>query len=308
MHRRSFHMDKRIPAFPCERERGFVLVVALLLLTLLIAVAAELVTLTSVETVVAARRHAELQHGLAVESTLLVLADVLDNRSRSGLLVEMDRTSEARLDLEIGPAKVLCTIRDDGGKLHPALFESEDRSEALRRKLRLLQTQKGLPHGNVRLRPVLGDATQAGPRFRWFDQLLDDAPPGSFFQVGDSANESFVRAVWSDVVTFWGDGRIDLRRVDPVVLEAALEDIRPGLAQKIMAARPADRSVDFPQIALAHIDSEIRERVAARLTFDDHRYALEIDTILGADRRKWYVVARIENGKTTVLHRSPVTW
>ena len=301
-------MDKRIPAFPCEPERGFVLVVALLLLTLLIAIAAELATLTSVETVVAARRQAGLQHELAVESTLLVLADVLDNRSRTNLLTDIDQTNEARLNVEIATVKVVCSIRDDGGKLNPLLFESEDQSEALRRKLRLLQTQKGLPICDVHLRPILGDSTQGGLRFHWFDQLLDDAPPGSFFHLGDSASERFHRSVWSDVLTFWGDGRIDLRRVDPIVLEAALEDLRPGLAQKLLASRPADRTVDFRQIALAHIDSEIRERVAARLTFDDHRYALRIDTILGADRRKWYVVARIENGKTTVLHRSPVTW
>ncbi len=96
--------------------------------------------------------------------------------------------------------------------------------------------------------------------------------------------------------------------MDEAVLEAVLEDIRPGLAKKMLAARPADRSVNFLPTALTSVDAEIRQRVASRLTFDAHHYALRIDTTIDADRRRWYVVAQIHKGRVNVLHRAPITW
>ena len=61
-------------------------------------------------------------------------------------------------------------------------------------------------------------------------------------------------------------------------------------------------------IHLLAVDAEIRGRVAARLTFDAERYAVEIKTSIHADRRRWYVVAHIHAGEIDVWHRSRLTW
>ena len=206
--------------------------------------------------------------------------------------------------------RVTCTLRDDGAKFNPLLFQEAYDRRKLERKLTLLASGRALPRAEVDLRPILvpTPATAPGPLYRWFDQLLADAEVGAIFNWDDNVAHESRQRVWSDDVTFWGDGRIDLRRANVDVLEAMLEDIGPGLAKLLLAPAPADRSANALQAALVPIDAEIRQRVAARLTYDAMRYAITIDTAAGGDHRRWYVVARIDSGEVDILHRSQLTW
>ena len=97
---------------------------------------------------------------------------------------------------------------------------------------------------------------------------------------------------------------LDLRRIDGHGSETPSLRREGGTYE---SARPTDRSVNFLPTALTSVDAEIRQRVASRLTFDAHHYALRIDTTIDADRRRWYVVAQIHNGRVNVLHRAPIT-
>jgi len=294
-----------------RRRNAFALLTTILLITFLTAIVAQLVTVTSTESVIVARRAQTVEHDLAVDSVLLLLADTLaetDGR-RSSLIEQLDRAGRARIAFDIGRVKVRCVLRDDAARFNPQLFQRPDQWVQLERKLRTLTARRSLPSATVNLKPVrTADQSESRPLYLWYDQILSDVEPGSLFRWHEGSETRVDDPVWSDAVTFWGDGRIDLRRVDAEVLEVALEDIRPGLAKILLSARPADPSVEFIQSAMVGIDAEIRERVAARITFDTRRYAISIETSIGADRRRWYVVARINDDDTTIYHRSRLTW
>ena len=291
-----------------DTEPAFALVTALLLIVLLVSVGAELALVTSTEAVAAGRRHHTLAHQLAVDSALLVLAERLDpaNPASVDVIQSLDRFGEARQALQFGEVQVTCTLRDDATKFNPSFFQRPDEAFSLTRKLEMLGTQLRLPPARVELKPLLVEPSDTpGLRYMWYDQLLGDVTPGALFNLADAPAQ---RSAWSDTVTFWGDGRIDLRRADAQILEVALEDIRPGLGGKLLATRPADPTLNFMRTALISVDAEIRQRVAARLTFDAKRYALRIDTAVAADRRRWYVVACMDGGECEVLHRSQLRW
>lgn len=277
-----------------------------LLIALLVAVCGELATLTSTESLIA-HRHANNQaHELTVDSCLWVVADRLTSvqGQPSVLIVNLDQFGVAETEFDLGGAYVHCTLTDDAAKFNPNLFQRSDQEALLIRKLNLLGQQHGLQSRTL-LQPIRADKDVQGARFQWFDQLLTGVEPGEIFRLDGSIVGT---PVWSDVVTFWGEGKIDVRRVAPQVLEATLEDIQSGLAAKILATRNADRSADFLAAALVTVPAENRQKVSDRLTFDAKRYSLSIETKIGADVRRCYVVARIDRNKIDVLHRSAITW
>lgn len=291
------------------RKPSFALLTTLLLLTLLIATTAELAFVTAVESLGVSRRSNRLSHTLAVDGALLLLAERLTDgpTAHSDLIAALDRAGAAEAAFSVGSVAVRCTIRDDADKLNPILWQRDDQQSTLVRKLQSVQSGLGLPRARFQLRPMLAEsADHPGPRYHWFDQLLFAESAEGFFRWDEENSER--SAVWSDVLTFWGDGRVALRRASPAVLEAALEDLRPGLGRILLAARGKEPGVDFMPAALTRVDAELRPQVAARVTFDAQRYALRLDTTLGGDRRRWYVVAEVRDHALNVLHRSRVTW
>lgn len=294
-----------------RRDSAFALLATVLLITFLTAIVAQLVTVTATESVIVAHRARTIEHDLAVDSAVLLLADILTETEghRSSLIEQLDRTGRASIAFDIGSVQVRCVLRDDAARFNPLLFQRPDQQMRLERKLGTLASRRSLPHATVNLKPVrTGEQLESGPLYLWYDQILSKVEPGSLFHWHEGTETDASDPVWSDAVTFWGEGRIDLRRVDAEVLEVALDDIRPGLARILLATRPADPSVNFTQSAMVGIDAEIRGRVAGRITHDARRYAINIETSIGGDRRRWYVVARISNDDATVYHRSRLTW
>ncbi len=293
------------------RQRAVALLTTILLIVLLITGVAQLVTITSTEAVVAGRRHNTPAHELAIDSAMLILADRMMNidGQPSDVVRNLDRFGRATVRFDLGEVGARCTIRDDAAKFNPIWFQRPDQELLLLQRLGALQTRRGLPPATVRLQPIICDRGETDGRlYWWYDQILSDVSPGMVFPIAQQDDVIAPSPVWSDVVTFWGDGRIALRRVDLDVLEAALEDIQPGLAKILLSARPSDPSVDFTQTALIGVNAEIRQRVAERLALRAHRYAITIDTAIRGDHRRWYVVARIDKGDVTILHRSRQTW
>lgn len=132
-------------------SRAFALLLSVLLITLLIATSAELVTVTSTQSIVAGRRHRALAHELAVDSALLLLADrLLDNEDRPSELVRsIDERGHAAVTFTIGSVKVDCALFDDAAKLNPLLFQRDDQQTQLTRKLTTLAHKALLLHGGI---------------------------------------------------------------------------------------------------------------------------------------------------------------
>lgn len=292
-------------------RRGFALVTTLLLITLLIAVSAQLATQSCVESASAARRHRTLLHELALDSAVLRIGERLavPDPEALGWIRALDQAGSASIDWKAGDVGVCCTLGDDAAKFNPVLFQRPDQASLLTRKLNLLAERKSLNGASVSLRPLLGapNSGRGENLYRWFDQLLTEVEPDALFRWSKMGSDAST-PVWSDLVTCWGDGRVDLQRVDVDVLEAVLEDIRPGLARTMLKARPSDRSVNFLQTAMIDVPAEVRPTVMNRIGFDVRRYSLRVQTAVEADRREWYVVLQMDGRTSRVLHRSQLTW
>ena len=299
---------KRIMQQHPRPNRGVALVITIFLLVLLMAATVELTTLTATQSVVLVRRQRQWAHELACDGALLVMSEQLDSMHPQcpRINAELDASGRYRTEFAVGDLRVTCLLEDDAAKFHPRSFQRDDQAWQLERKLAFLASRHGL-RGKIQLAPVvMTPQDPTSERYFWFDQLLNEVPPGESLRW--SADTNSTRNVWSDVLTFWGDGRVDLRRVNEAVLEASLEDLQAGLARTMLARRPKDKGADFREAALSAVPAELHEEVKRRITFHSRRYALRIDTSCGADLRRWYVVAQIADGKAQILHRSQWTW
>lgn len=286
---------------PNERRprRGFALIPVLFLITLLAAAAVQLVTVTGREALRQARRADTLRHELAVDSALRVAAQVL-REAEGPALRAMDRDGVYPLEFDLGDVHIACRVTNDGAKLDVGAFADDQRG--LKRALQTLARGAGMDDDAIAPTPIdIGQGNAARP-YVWFDQLLDNPGPGTIFRWGEDTS-----LVWSDVVTCFGSGRVDVRRAPRMVLEAALNDIDRTMAGKLVAVRRKSPGAD-PRSALASYDGDLRRRTETRLDYDMHRYALTMDTAIGADKRRWYVVATITEDAIDVHHRGPITW
>jgi hypothetical protein len=293
-----------------RRRDSFALVATVILLTLLIAVSTQLATTTSIDSVISARRQHDLKHELARDSAILAVAERLDptHPTAARFIADLDREGVATLNLKLGNVVANCVIQDDGAKFNPRLFQRDDQYTTLQRKLTTLSQDLGLPAAGIKLRPIQSQSSEEPTdRYQWFDQVVHEASPTSLFHWEEYHGAS-AQPVWSDALTFWGDGKVDVRRAPAAVLEATLDDLRPGLGRAIYAARAQDPSANFLAAGLAKVEAELRQQAAGRLTFNAHRYALTIDTRINADRRRWYIIAHIDGNQVTILHRSRITW
>lgn len=292
-----------------KTERSsFALIATLLLIVLMITTGAALSTAAGVEAVIADRQARTGMHELAVESALVVIAARLaDTDAGARVLGDLDRRGSHHLGLHTGQVHVYCRITDDGAKFNPNLFPRPDQANLLARKLIMLATRSGLQAAALNPRPIVTEyGSTPGRRYASLDQIVDgDGALVHHWQIADYQRPNFA---WSDVLTCWGDGRVDLRRAGRDALEAALDDLAPGLSSKLLAARPAQPGVNYLQAALERVDAGIRPQVAQRITGNAHRYAVRLNTDIEGDVRRWYVVATIKNSKAIVLHRSRVTW
>jgi hypothetical protein len=286
-------------------QRAFALLTTMLLLALLIAVTVQLTVTTSFASVIGAKRHRSLPHELAVDSGLALLADTLAGPNGKLIVQRLDAVGEAELGFELGEVFLQCRIHDDAAKFNPRLFGLVGQEHLLSRTVAELGGRLAMPPAKIDLQPTLTLDSQSRPTYVWFDQFFADLDPGALLPLDwhDRTHRT-----WSDALTLWGDGRVDLRRASVDVLNAALADLQPGLAAAMLSVRPTDKSRDFLQTALAKAPAEIREQVAARVGFDLRRYSIYLETSIAGDRRSWYIVAQHGSKGLSILHRGQVSW
>lgn len=289
-------------------RRAMALILTVLVITILLVTAAQLATLSSTRALVVERRTNSLQHQLAVDSTIELVANLL---ARDKVLPQkLDRDKQVEVPLQLGQCKICVTVQDDGAKFNVLPFTDERSAPLLRRKLQDLERQMRLPKAEIDPRPVLiSKATGQAPDGRQllpasyltFDQLFKGIPAPAVFRWDPPEHHSPKAPVWSDYVSLFGDGRLDLKRADPRLAELAVRDLQAGWSPSNSKATTLDETV-------GGLDATVRPAVAARLGYGLDRYALTIQTAVGTDVRRWYVVATMKQGAAKVLHRQQITW
>jgi hypothetical protein len=277
----------------------------LLALLVLVVVTARLATLTGFEAVHASRRACTLQHELAVDSAIRVSAAMLaegtatyDAFAESGVMP---------VEFSLDECAVRCRIVNDAAKFNISAFDDEGEQRRLVRKLRALQRRLRLPDVTVKLRPTTPATLYPDevPAYCGFDQLFGENAAGACFR-WDWVDGTPASLVWSDVVTLYGDGRVDVRHARPEVLKVLLEDIDRSAANAFARAR---RKPDAFAKAMDAVVPAVRDRLQQRLTTKQNRYALTIETRVHGDRRLWYVVASMTQGTVRTVHfRGQLRW
>lgn len=295
-------------------RRAVALIITLLLVMLIATTVAQLTTSISVAGLEFRRRSHDIAHRLAVDSALRYLAQLV---KASTFQDELDYRGEYIVDLELGMCHIQCRVSDDGAKFDPNAFVDPGDEKPLRRKLRDLASVHGLTRNDIRLQPIPKSERAEGLPFFSLDQLLRNLSPedlrqwqnegATFLEVGSTDDRPII---WSDIVTCHGEGHVDLRRVSEPILEVLLRDIDPAAAGKLIRARrQGRRSRNNAKVDLfAEVDADVRQAVAGRVGWDFHRYDVDVYTTCGSDRRRWHVVATIQEGQVQVHHRSRVQW
>jgi hypothetical protein len=293
-------------------RRGVALLTVLLLLTLLIAVVGEMVSVSGTEAILATRQANDLSHELALASAIDLVSGLLqtDLNARS----RVNRGEAVPLNVPLPGCSVQALIRSDGAKFDVAAFAEAKQATLLADKIRSVGRRKGIAAVAVTLRPI--QQTLPGSRpYLWFDQLLEQPDPLAIFHwPGDPRPGDR----WSDWITVFGSGQVDLQASDEPVLTAMLDDIQEGLGRQILENRPQDpaNANDGVETALQGIEQQaVRDAARARLAWGLNRYSLQAVTAIGTDVRVSYVVltipdAQAKDNKTQprVLLRRQIRW
>lgn len=287
-----------------SHRRSIALLMTLMLVAFLATLGAGLATTASVESIRSARHANDLQHELAVDSALRWFAKAEDK-------IKTDSTKSSSrnrwFDLVVGDCTVHCRVAYDAAKLDVTAYAGKGQTVMLERKLRDLGRRMDLPDVKVDARPIHKSwrKRERLASYVWFDQLFVDPEVGAYFNtIYPEASES-EPVSWSDVVTLWGDGRVDVRYAPDDVLRVVLSDVDRSAAEQIIAARAEGDENPMPRDLDGSIDKQVRDR----LTTNSNRYALTLETAIDADRRSWYVVAEVGGTRIRKIHyRGQVRW
>gem|GEM_PF-2599050 len=185
-------------------ERGFALVLALVLVAMLATTSVGLGMLVSTEAVRSASLSRDLDHKLAVDSLITLLPQLL---AQEGAAPKPGSGDDQRVICSIGRVHVACTVRPE--KLKQKLTEfPAGRGVAVR--LGDLARSNGLPETSIAARPILEtEETKEWPDFVWFDQIVAARGFEEVFHWRHSDQMQLAqpeKKVWSDLVTFWDAG------------------------------------------------------------------------------------------------------
>lgn len=289
-------------------RRGVALVTVLMLLTLLIAVVAEMVSVSGTEAILATRYANDLTHQLALDSAIHLATRVLqaDRNARE----RVDRGSMLPLDLALSGCTAQVQVRSDGAKFDVAAFAAGKQDALLADKIRSVGRRKAIPAAAVDLQPIRQPLPGSRP-YLWFDQLFERPDPLAVFHWPSDARPG---DRWSDWITVFGTGKVDLQVADEPVLTAMLDDIQDGLGRQVLENRPrtARSAADGVEIALEGIeDQKVRDAARSRLGWGLCRYSLQVVTSIGTDARVYYVVLTVPpdaEAPSQVLLRRQIRW
>lgn len=299
-----------------HRRRSLALIVTLLIIVLLVAATSRMATTAATASIRRNIRANTLQHELAVDSILRIAADLLQDGSE--VMRDLRRNGVVSVADQFGNCRVRCRVVSDAGKLNVTAFSRSEDRPLLRRKLIRLRQRLDLPDVEVQLRPIrerrikVADGRHINlPAYASYDQLFGRRSIDGLFGLGtpgdgDGRPDSLA---WSDVITLYGDGRVDLRYVDVEVLGVLLEDVASGAARKLIDHRQRVGERMYLTAALTSVPEPTRDKIRKRLGLDIQRYAFTIDTAVDNDKRRWYVVAEAVGGKIDKMHyRGRITW
>lgn len=287
---------------PASAQRGFVLLMALVLV-LLAGVALAGIAGRSLSSALHTRTQVqELQRRWAVISLRTTLASRIEEllehaqRGQAEPAKPDDRPcydhppiSELRLQVNLAEYVYELVLTDEQAKLNVNHWLDDVSTARLTGWLQ--HAIQGLPAGSVgerfiRVQPLRSsiEDNQSHPLLRLgaYGQLFPQASPQSL--IGDRVGQGLVRDI-----TCWGDGKINLRRASERVLERQCENIlSQRQTQELLEARNNDPYLPRESLyqSISNLDRETQKRLDALLT--DHSTVYGLWIIAQDSQRPWY--------------------
>lgn len=192
------------------RVHSFALVLVLFLMAMMAAGGAALGMMASTESLLCRYAASDLDHGLAVDSMIKLLPDLLPHAKEEPHATNQGQAK--RLELSVGQVEVTCLIRADSAKTSVI----DGPADAAAATLRQIAQENGMNPEHIQPRPIVagaaGEKTQVHD-FVWFDQVIDQQDfeeilPWTIPEPGHLDNPP--RKTWSDLITFWGNDALCL--------------------------------------------------------------------------------------------------
>jgi len=283
-------------------QPGYVLLMALVLILLAGVALAGLARRSLVRAVEVEGTLEDLQRRWAVttcRATLLGRTEKLIDRAERGKAKD-GSPSETYLNSPMPELHIACTLAgidyelvftDEQTKLNlNELLDQEGRASLRSILVRLIERSGAGRSTNVHLRPLTfgtgaARSTTGLPPFGGYGQIFDDARPQDLLGTEDHPGLAVA-------VTCWGDGRINLRRASPAVLEQVCGTcIEKDAIAALLAARDRDpyRALSALLTEVDEIDDHQRTTLSQRLTDRSTCHGLWV--IVRQPQRSFYTLA-----------------
>ncbi len=286
------------------RKSGFVLLMTLVLLLMAVVSLAGMAHHSMTRAIESRTSVEELQRCWAVTSIRATLLnrveELLDKtergRDKNGNLSQThlnDPKAKLHLSCKLAGLDYELVLTDEQAKLNlNRLLEQQSRSEVLStvRRLKTHSAAGGNRPVDIKLRTRTttgGNISAAGyeqPELGGYGQVFQSAPPHRL--VGDK-NSTGLGAN----ITFWGNGRVNIRRAPAeVVQEACRKILSTRLIKRLLAARDDDPYCGLATMLAGfdEIDEKQRKKIRQRLTDRSDCHGLWI--ITHGTHRSWYTL------------------
>ncbi len=291
-----------------RRDRGFALLVALVLLFIAGVVLAGVARRSAVEAVGARESVEELQRRWVVVSCRAALTGrietLLDRAERGRVGADRPDTyanppaAKRHVRCRLAEVDYELVLTDEQAKLNVnTLLADASRGEAgsiLRRMMaerlrgRSVELRlQALPAGTESDNPAAAMSRVGG-----YGQIFADASPRQL--VGADGGGAL-----AGVVTCWGNGKVNIRRAPDAVIRRACErELGAGVVGALLDARRRDpyRKLDVLLDELDRLDEKTQERASRLLTDDSTCHGLWI--IAHGSQRSWYTLVVTEESGT----------
>jgi cell division protein FtsL len=244
---------------PTPRHRGYVLLIALVLVALaaLAVAGASRTSLRQARAAIEAQRQLQRRWGtLSIQHTLLPQA------ARMLSAEEQRRQStmaSCRVELRLGEINFRLIICDEQAKLNVGQLTAERGRPAAEIALRQL-LGASIASLKVKLRPAIGEGVAT---FGSYADVLDGLGPRALLGTSTASSAASAASAPAELITCWGDGRVSARRAGRQVLRAVLSPpIDIGRIDRLIALSRQSPRLSLGQV-LDQLDLTREQRALA---------------------------------------------
>jgi len=290
------------------RQRGSVLLLVVMIVSLLTVVVAQLALTSGTWAVVAAADRRSLQHELALQSAVDWMLAQLSADPSVFAFQHGRRPATGIFKLTIGAANVLGIVDDESAKVSlPALCRmgrGKDAQDLLLKGISGLQHQQlamnFAPLAAIKAQRRPGPSKQATQsQLRRLEQLvLSDRPAWPLLYARADGSSYLAKRL-----TVFADGPVNMLAADRQVLELALAGIDRHQRHRLLAAASTgvadgDLSAVLSQAGLSARASRTFGRI---LSTRSTCFSARLTSTIGQDRRELLAVIELRNNKPTVV-------